>query len=199
MILRKIKIILYIYLPYLNFYRNINIYSATVPDRMHHLDLGLFRYQIEYTYELLKSQHNNIIVNELDRRLSVIPHYTGLKIFSNGIQSIARMTANEYRSLMKVMLFVVDNLYSENDRIDVSNNDLAKLYECWNKMYLLSRYEEFSESDLVKFKVSTQILYSSRNIKIKTYQINILLNFRMQYTNGPEGLFRLSNLSLPPN
>ena len=199
MILRKIKIILCIYLPYLNFYRNLNIYSATVPDRMHHLDLGLFRYQIEYTYELLKSQHNNIIVNELDRRLSVIPHYTGLKIFSNGIQSIARMTANEYRSLMKVMLFVIDNLYSENDRIDVSNNDLAKLYECWNKMYLLSRYEEFSESDLVKFKVSTQILYSSRNIKIKTYQINILLNFRMQYTNGPEGLFRLSNLSLPPN
>ena len=116
-----------------------------------------------------------------------------------GIQSIARMTANEYRSLMKVMLFVVDNLYSENDRIDVSNNDLAKLYECWNKMYLLSRYEEFSESDLVKFKVSTQILYSSRNIKIKTYQINILLNFRMQYTNRSEGLFRLSNLSLPPN
>jgi len=199
MILRKIKIILCIYLPYLNFYRNLNIYSATVPDRMHHLDLGLFRYQIEYTYELLKSQHNNIIVNELDRRLSVIPHYTGLKIFSNGIQSIARMTANEYRSLMKVMLFVVDNLYSENDRIDVSNNDLAKLYECWNKMYLLSRYEEFSESDLVKFKVSTQILYSSRNIKIKTYQINILLNFRMQYTNEPKGLFRLSNLSLPPN
>ena len=169
MILRKIKIILCIYLPYLNFYRNINIYSATVPDRMHHLDLGLFRYQIEYTYELLKSQHNNIIVNELDHYLSVISHYIGLKIFSNGIQSIARMTANEYRSLMKVILFVVDNLYSENDRINVSNNDLAKLYKCWNKMYLLSRYEEFSESDLVKFKVSTQILYSSRNIKIKTY------------------------------
>jgi hypothetical protein len=120
---------------------------------MHHLDLGLFRYQIEYTYELLKL-HNNIIVNELDRRLSVIPHFTGLKIFSNGIQSIARMTANEYRSLMKVMLFVMDNLYNENDKIDVNNNDLAKLYECWNKMYILSRYEEFCESDLVKFEVS---------------------------------------------
>jgi hypothetical protein len=159
-----------IYLPYLNLYRNINIYSATVPDRMHHLDLGLFRYQIEYTYELLKLQHNNTIVNELDRRLSIIPHYAGLKIFSNGIQSIARMTANEYRSLMKVMLFVVDNLYSENDKTNknfVNNNDLAKLYECWNKMYLLSRYEEFSESDLVKFKVSTQILDNGRNIKIK--------------------------------
>jgi hypothetical protein len=34
--------------------RNINIYSATVSDRMHHLDLGLFNYQIIYTRELLK-------------------------------------------------------------------------------------------------------------------------------------------------
>ena len=33
---------------------NINIYKAMVPDRMHHLDLGLFRYQIEYTRDLLK-------------------------------------------------------------------------------------------------------------------------------------------------
>lgn len=131
---------------------------------MHHLDLGLFRYQIEFTYDLLKLQYNNnILVNELDRRLSKIPRFTDLKIFSNGIQSIARMTANEYRSLMKVMLFVVDNLYSENDKTNknfVNNSDLAKLYECWNKMYTLSRYEKFSESDLVNFKVSTQILYS---------------------------------------
>ena len=142
----------------LNFYRNINIYSTTVPDRMHHLDLGLFRYQIEFTYDILKLQfNNNILANELDRRLSEILRFTDLKIFSNGIQSIARMTANEYRSLMKVMLFVLDNLYSVNDRIDVSNNDLAKLYECWNKMYILSRCKEFSENDLVNFKVSTQI------------------------------------------
>jgi hypothetical protein len=28
---------------------DINVYEATVPDRMHHLDLGLFHYQIEYT------------------------------------------------------------------------------------------------------------------------------------------------------
>src|SRR5688500_5363335 len=132
----------------LNFYKNINIYLATVPDRMHHLDLGLFRYQIEFTYDILKLQfNNNILANELDRRLSEIPHFTDLKIFSNGIQSIARMTANEYRSLMKVMLFVVDNLYSENDKTNknfINNSDLTKLYECWNKMYILSRCEEFS-------------------------------------------------------
>ncbi|RHZ87674.1 hypothetical protein Glove_33g109 [Diversispora epigaea] len=35
------------------FNQDLNIYDATVPDRMHHLDLGLYHYQIEFTKELL--------------------------------------------------------------------------------------------------------------------------------------------------
>ncbi|GET02926.1 hypothetical protein GLOIN_2v1488317 [Rhizophagus clarus] len=136
--------------------KNINIYLATVPDRMHHLDLGLFRYQIIFTCDILKSQHvnGNKLVEEVDRRLAAIPRFPGIKIFSNGLQSIARLTASEYRSLMKVMIFVIDNLYDENNNeVDnfVNNDDLTKLYEYWNEMYILSRYEEFSESDLEKF------------------------------------------------
>lgn len=137
--------------------RNINIYLATVPDRMHHLDLGLFAYQITFTCEILKLQHGNILVDKIDRRLAAIPRFPDLKIYSNGLQSIARLTANEYRSLMKVMIFVIDNLYDENDDTVenfVSNYDLTKLYQHWNEMYILSRLEEFSESDLVKFNVS---------------------------------------------
>lgn len=123
---------------------------------MHHLDLGLFRYQIEYTYELLRLQHGNALVGEIDYRLAAIPRYPGLKIFSNGLHSIARLTANEYRSLMKVMVFVIDNLYVGNKEIEnfVSNKNLTILYEKWNKMYILSRLEEFSESDLEELKVS---------------------------------------------
>ncbi|PKY61921.1 hypothetical protein RhiirA4_302279, partial [Rhizophagus irregularis] len=86
---------------------NINIYQATVPDRMHHLDLGLFHYQIDYTKKLLGAQCGKTLVDEVDHRLAAIPRFSGLKIFTNGIQSIARLTANEYRNLMKVMVFVV--------------------------------------------------------------------------------------------
>jgi hypothetical protein len=135
------------------YFSDINIYSATVPDRMHHLDLGLFRWQIEFTLDLLKSHK---LVDELDRRLAMIPRYPDLKVFPKGLQSIARLTASEYRSLMKVMIFVVDNLYGKNDKMTehfINNNNLTKLYECWNKMYILSRSEEFSERDLAKFKV----------------------------------------------
>lgn len=101
-----------------------------------------------------------MLVDEMDRRLAEIPRFPGLKVFYNGLQSISRLTAGEYRSLMKVMLFVVDNLYNENDDVEnfVSNEDLVKLYESWNEMYILSRSEEFSESDLVKFKVGNKIL-----------------------------------------
>ena len=55
-----------------------------------------------------------------------------------------------------MMIFVVDNLYEDNENAKnfVKNEDLAKLYETWNEMYVISRYEMFKESDLVKFRVS---------------------------------------------
>jgi hypothetical protein len=33
--------------------RQLNIYQAYMPDQMHHLDLGLYKYQIMYIRELL--------------------------------------------------------------------------------------------------------------------------------------------------
>ena len=57
---------------------------------------------------------------------------------------------------MKVMIFVVDNLYSKNTKnIEnfIKNKDLAELYKKWIDMYMLSRYEIFKESDLDKLKV----------------------------------------------
>ena len=143
---------------------DINIYEATVPDRMHHLDLGLFHYQIEYTRELLRMQHDRSMVDELDRRLAAIPRFPGIKIFASGLQSISRLTANEYRNLMKVMIFVVDNLYDANiNNIEnfINNKTLAKVYESWNKMYVMSRYEVFKESDLETFQVYISFLIIS--------------------------------------
>src|SRR5205085_11139850 len=122
---------------------------------MHHLDLGLFHYQIEYTRQLIKDQHGNSFVNEIDHSLATIPRFSGLKIFSNGIQSIVRLTVSEYHDLMKVMLFVVDNLYNQNTNTEdyVENKYLVSLYQNWNEMYIISKYEKFTESDLIKFQV----------------------------------------------
>ena len=111
---------------------------------MHHLDLGLFHYQIEYTKELLKSKDRQL-VDKMNQRLAAIPQYSELKIFKKGLQSIDRLTAKEYKNLMKVMVFIVDELYDKK---------LSEVYVKWNKMYMMSRLEEFTESDLVQFQVN---------------------------------------------
>jgi hypothetical protein len=57
---------------------------------------------------------------------------------------------------MKVMLFVVDNLYNQNTNNTedyVENKYLTSLYQNWNEMYIISKYEKFTESDLIKFQV----------------------------------------------
>ena len=129
--------------------RDINIYEATVIDRMHHLDLGLFNYQITFTYDLLKDLYGASILDKIDNRLANMPRFSELKIFKKGIQSLSRITANEYRNLMKVMIFALDNLISD----ETLNKKLLKIYEDWNNIYIMSRYEEFTEEDLNNFEV----------------------------------------------
>ncbi len=103
----------------------------------------------------MRLQHDNKLVDELDYHLAIILCYPELKVFPKGLQLIARLTANEYQSLMKVMIFVMNNLYENNKTMKnfISNKNLTKLYENWNKIYILSRSEEFSKSDLAKFQV----------------------------------------------
>jgi hypothetical protein len=92
---------------------------------MHHLDLGLFKYQITYTYDLLKDFYRNSILDKIDNRLANIPRYPELKIFKHRIQSLARLIANKYHNLMKVMIFILDNLISDENL----NKKLLNLYK----------------------------------------------------------------------
>ena len=110
--------------------------------------MELFKYQIKFTCNLLKEKHS-VSIHTIDNRLANIPRFPELKIFKNGNQTLARITANEYRNLMKVMIFVLDNLNIGK----TIQKKLLKLYENWNNMYLLSRSEEFTNSDLNDFEV----------------------------------------------
>ena len=143
--------------------------GVLVIDRMHHLDLGLFNYQITFTYNLLKELYGASILDKLDNRLANIPRFLELKIFKNGIQSLSRITANEYRNLMKVMIFVLDNL----DISEALNKKLLNLYEVWNNMYIMSRSEEFDDQSLKDFEVIRNI---SNLFEFIYRYFNILIN-----------------------
>jgi hypothetical protein len=136
---------------------------------MHHLDLGLFNYQITFTYDLLKQSYGASILDKVDKRLANIPRFPELKIFKNGIQSLSRVTANEYRNLMKVMIFVLDNL----DISEALNKNLLNLYEVWNNMYIMSRSKEFDDQSLKDFEVIRNI---SNLFEFIYHYFNILIN-----------------------
>src|ERR1043165_2342824 len=98
-------------------FKDFNIYEATVPDRMHMLDLRITKYLLEFTRELLRQKVNVRAVRKMDRRLCVIPRYPGLIILKNGLENISKFTANDYRNIMKVIVFVIDNLYEDYERL----------------------------------------------------------------------------------
>ena len=114
---------------------------------MHYLDLGLYHYQIKFTIDLLKSRS---LAEEMNRKVSEIPRHPDLKRFAKGLQSISRLTASEYRNIMKIMVFVVDGLLDKN---------LSEVYVKWNEMYSLSRLEIYKESNLQKFQVNNNIFF----------------------------------------
>ena len=159
---------------------HLNIYAATIPDRMHHLDLGLFNYQVTYTRELLKEWCGQIAVDELDNRLARIPRFPGLKIFKNGLENIKRFTADEFRNMMKVFVFVIEGIIKKHHKGTIlSVNQASKLdaalvnaYYLWNKMYLYSRREYFLESDLNDFEVLCLASYVNCFITYKILPFN---------------------------
>ena len=75
------------------------------------LDLGITKYLLEFTREYLQSKVSNKAVKEMDHRLCAIPRYPGLIVVKNGLENVSKFTANDYRNIMKVMIFIIDNLY----------------------------------------------------------------------------------------
>ena len=127
---------------------------------MHHLDLGLFKYQVTYTRNMLKDLCGQVAVDDLDHHLATIPRFPGLKIFKNGLENIKRFTADEFRNMMKVFLFIIEGLIVKHHKRSINmntvhryNDALVNVYYYWNKMYIFSRQEYFLESDLEEFKV----------------------------------------------
>ena len=102
--------------------------------------MDLFKYQLEYTRAIL-NQQNSSLVSEFDQRLSVISRFTELKIFTNGLHSISKITAKEYQDLMKIIIFVVDNLYKENSNNFIENKKITESFVLWNKIYIMSKIE----------------------------------------------------------
>ena len=87
-----------------------NIYEVYVPDHMHHIDLSLFKYQLDFTHDILKEVGGTELLEKFDGRLRQIPRFPGLKLFSK-LGQLKVMTAADYRHVMKIVLFALDDIF----------------------------------------------------------------------------------------
>ena len=117
---------------------------------MHHIDLGLFKYQLEFTQEILKQVGETELQKVFDERLRRIPRFPKLKLLSK-LGQLKVMTAADHRHIMKIILFALDDIFDEWNQI--TYNELCELYAKFSKMYIMSREESYSESKLKVFEV----------------------------------------------
>src|SRR5436190_265754 len=112
---------------------------------MHHIDLGLFKYQLEFTQEILKEVRGTTLLNVFDERLRQISRFPGLKLI-NKLGSLNVITAANYRHIMKVAIFALDEIFEESNH--TTCEELCNLYVKFGKMYLMSRKGSYTESEL---------------------------------------------------
>ncbi|CAB5377168.1 unnamed protein product [Rhizophagus irregularis] len=88
-----------------------------------------------------------------------------MSVMSDGLDlrtddgNIKRFTADEFRAMMRQLVFVIDGIIPTLHKTDYTkkqakniDKQLVQLYVDWNKMYIYSRKDKFTESDLKTFK-----------------------------------------------
>lgn len=119
---------------------------------MHHIDLGLFKYQLEFTQDILKEVGGVDLQKEFDERIRQIPRFPGLKLISK-LGHLNVITAADYRHIMKIVIFALDEIFDETWN-EINCNNICELYVKFNKMYMMSRKESYTENELKVFEVN---------------------------------------------
>ena len=75
---------------------------------------------------------------------------SGLKLLSK-VGQLKVMTAADHRHIMKIVIFALDDIFEKWNNITC--NELCDLYAKFSKMYIMSREESYTESELKVFEV----------------------------------------------
>ena len=123
---------------------------------MHAIDLGLFKYMLDYTRELLYKQCESKVTQTFEQRLTLVSRFQGLKIIKN-VSNISCITADELWNLMKIIIFAIDNLYENYQKPGVSNKQLYQVYYKFLQMYIATCKESFTQSSCNQLQVFFKI------------------------------------------
>ena len=89
---------------------------------------------------MIAKQYENRFLTKMDIRLATITPFNNLRILSKGYQQGVKFTGAEMRDVMKIIVFVLDEL-SEIDKKD--GTSCIKLIECYIKFIKMALFLNF--------------------------------------------------------
>ena len=89
----------------------------------------------------------------MDHRLCIISQYPGLIIIKNGLENILKFTTNDYHNIIKIIIFIIDNLYENYREGGISCERLCEVFYLYLIMYIKLYQESFTDMVLVELQV----------------------------------------------
>ena len=105
---------------------------------------------MEFIQDILKAVRGADLQKDFDERLWQILCFHGLKLL-NKLGQLKVITAADYRHVMKIVIFMLDDIFDEWN--EIIYDEFCKLYAKFSEMYITSKQELFTKNDLIKFKV----------------------------------------------
>ena len=134
---------------------------------MHMLDLSIMKYLLEFTREYLQQKVDAKVVKEMNHRLCEISHYPGLIILKNGLKNVSKFIANDYCNIMKVIIFITDNLYEDYKEEEILCKRLYSMFCLYLKMYMKLRQESFTNMELAELQVNLIKIFNVKFQSVK--------------------------------
>ena len=71
---------------------------------------------------------------------------------------MTKFTANDYQNIIKVILFVIDNLYVNYKKKELLYDKLCKIFHIYLKIYMIICQKLFTDMELAKLQINIKSL-----------------------------------------
>ncbi|TFK60533.1 hypothetical protein BDN72DRAFT_939822 [Pluteus cervinus] len=133
-----------------------NIHELISPDILHQLIKGVFKdHLVDWVVEWIEAQDNGAkIRDELDRRLRVVPDFTGLRRFPDG-RDFKQWTGDDSKALMKIFLPAIDGLVPPG---------MVRAVHAFTEFCYLVRRSVIEEDDLDQLDTLLETFHREREV-----------------------------------